>query len=63
MPVKTTTLTERESRILHAVERSLAYWSQQVKDRNYAGRNEDERDLCVSIRQELEDIRYMFTEE
>ena len=63
MAVKTTRLTERESRILHAVERSLAYWEKEVTDRNFAGRNEAERDMAMSIERDLIEIRDMFTED
>jgi len=51
------TLTERESQVLHAVERSIAHWSQEVKDRNYSGRDERERDMCVAVRDEMIEIR------
>ena len=54
--VKITTLTDRESRVFHAIERSIAHWSKEVWDRSYIGRDEDQRDLCVSALQDFEEI-------
>lgn len=59
MTTETIQLTEDEARILHAVERSIAYWDKEVEDLNYAGRNENERDMAVDARTQFEELRYM----
>lgn len=56
MEVKTISLNEREARVLHALERSAAHWDAEIKNRNHAGRNEHERDLCLTARDQFQEI-------
>lgn len=56
-------LTDRESRLLHAIERSIVHWDTEVKKRNYAGRDEAQRDLCVSASRDMEELRSILMEE
>jgi hypothetical protein len=57
MTTRTISLTERESRVLHAIERCIAHWHDEVEGRNYSGRDESQRDLCVEALQHVQGIR------
>ncbi len=57
MTVKITRLTERESRVLHEVERLIQYWGEEIDKLNYTSCDETQLRLCVSALDQFEELR------